>query len=518
MPVTSVPRRIVLVDAARKPSVAVLSSMSSHSRPTLGICTTWSITESDENPASSARPGDGAEAGRRLRRGAGPREPADLQSEAHRHGLLLLAPSGGRCVVERPGHDLDRAVGDAVDGVEPRRRASSTVAASERSWLVTTADGTASGRPGCGPGSRRSGVSTTTAWHGTPAARGERPVPRPHVGVEGGRVDDRQQPAGAGAWPRSGRGPRGRRASPAGRGGGGRRRPAGRRTTPPRPAANHEAAHVDLPDPAAPTSTTRHGSGSRIGHRAHTRAPPVHDRTMIFTTRCAGCDRPGATLCRTCRFALVSPRRPGDARACSSPRRSPAGSATSCSGSSTATGGRSPATSPGCSSTGSPASGQRVDVVTWAPTSAGAAASGGSTRPSSSPGRSPASSACRAGACSSAAAARRRRRGRPAPAGSAGRRSGPTRACPPARVLVVDDVVTTGATLHAAAAALRGRGRDRRRAWPPSRRRPAQRRPARSRSPERGTAPGAVQRWSRPGATASPCGDGSRTARLPTAD
>ena len=54
IPVTSGPRRIVVVDAARKPSVAVLSSMSSHSRPTLGICTKWSITESDENPASSA--------------------------------------------------------------------------------------------------------------------------------------------------------------------------------------------------------------------------------------------------------------------------------------------------------------------------------------------------------------------------------------------------------------------------------------------------------------------------------
>ena len=44
----------MLVDAARKPSVAVLSGMSSHSRPTVGICTTWSITEIDEKPASSA--------------------------------------------------------------------------------------------------------------------------------------------------------------------------------------------------------------------------------------------------------------------------------------------------------------------------------------------------------------------------------------------------------------------------------------------------------------------------------
>jgi len=27
---------------------------------------------------------------------------------------------------------------------------------------------------------------------------------------------------------------------------------------------------------------------------------------MIFTTRCAGCETPGAPICRTCRFALVS--------------------------------------------------------------------------------------------------------------------------------------------------------------------------------------------------------------------
>jgi predicted amidophosphoribosyltransferase len=35
--------------------------------------------------------------------------------------------------------------------------------------------------------------------------------------------------------------------------------------------------------------------------------------TMIFQTSCAGCDRPGAALCTTCRFALVgrcSPRAP----------------------------------------------------------------------------------------------------------------------------------------------------------------------------------------------------------------
>jgi ComF family protein len=28
---------------------------------------------------------------------------------------------------------------------------------------------------------------------------------------------------------------------------------------------------------------------------------------MIFETRCAGCDKPGATICTTCRFALLGP-------------------------------------------------------------------------------------------------------------------------------------------------------------------------------------------------------------------
>ena len=80
-------------------------------------------------------------------------------------------------------------------------------------------------------------------------------------------------------------------------------------------------------------------------------------------------------MCRTCRFALVSPRRSRrPARACSSRPRSPAACATCCSGSSTATGGRSPVTWPGCSSTGWRRPGERVDVVTWAPTSAAAPA------------------------------------------------------------------------------------------------------------------------------------------------
>ena len=39
----------------------------------------------------------------------------------------------------------------------------------------------------------------------------------------------------------------------------------------------------------------------------------MHDETMFFDTRCAGCDTPGHAICITCRFALVGqPPRPQD--------------------------------------------------------------------------------------------------------------------------------------------------------------------------------------------------------------
>ncbi|MEM1335294.1 MAG: ComF family protein, partial [Actinomycetota bacterium] len=34
---------------------------------------------------------------------------------------------------------------------------------------------------------------------------------------------------------------------------------------------------------------------------------------MLFETRCAGCDRPGAVICTTCRFALVGSMPPSSA-------------------------------------------------------------------------------------------------------------------------------------------------------------------------------------------------------------
>ena len=104
-------------------------------------------------------------------------------------------------------------------------------------------------------------------------------------------------------------------------------------------ADEHDEARIGQPD----------------GHRATLAHPPFMIAPMIFTTRCAGCDRRVRRCAAPCRFALLGPAAAGRRPACSSPRRSPAGSATSSSGSSTATGGRSPVTSPACSSTGSPA-------------------------------------------------------------------------------------------------------------------------------------------------------------------
>ena len=492
--------------------MAVLSSMSSHSRPTLGICTKWSITDSDENPASSAARAMVAEPRRRLRRAAGPREPADLQAEAHRHGSFLLAPGGGRCVVERSGHDLDGSVGDAVDGVEALvGRAASTVAASARSWLVTTADGTASGRARL-----RARVSPLrrvdhdgVARHA--GGRGQRPVPGPDAWRRGRSSRRPSAARGRGAWPTiSSRTSRASRVA--------RRSWRCAADDGPQVVGRHHGGRVEPRWP--PTSTcpirpcrrARRGT-DRAGGRppGHTRAPLVHDRTMIFTTRCAGCDTPGATLCRTCRFALVSPRRPatpGRARRRAvhrpGPRRAarvqvpqPAGDR------------RPPRRAARQPAGPAPAQrGRRRHV--GADQRPAPRASGGSTRPSSSPARSPGSSACRVAACSSAPAARRRRPGRPARRGSAGRRSGPTRGCRAARVLVVDDVVTTGATLHAAAAALRAAGAtDVVRAAVAATPSAAPIRPAGS--PERGDRSRRPSRWSSAGRDGVPCGDASRT-------
>ena len=64
--------------------------MSSHSGPTVGICTTWSITEMASKPASSAALADAPQVVGELRATAGPGEPAEVEGEAEGHGVLPL--------------------------------------------------------------------------------------------------------------------------------------------------------------------------------------------------------------------------------------------------------------------------------------------------------------------------------------------------------------------------------------------------------------------------------------------
>ena len=249
-----------------------------------------------------------------LRRPAGPGEPPDLQSEAHGHGILLLAAGGGgrgeagpparrRPVRPRPG---------GRRRTPRRRRSPSTAAAIARSWLVISADGTASGRARLRARHSRSGVSTSTAWHGTPAAPARLAEPVPDVAVERRGVDDREQAPGqplgddelehlegVGAGPqvvamasRPSPAGRPRTRSSAGEPAPGPRRLAGTRRA--RPARRGT-------DPGAGSS--RRGSGPAA---LRTVTPLHHDRAMLLTTCCAGCDTPGPPLCRTCRFALVA--------------------------------------------------------------------------------------------------------------------------------------------------------------------------------------------------------------------
>lgn len=175
---------------------------------------------------------------------------------------------------------------------------------------------------------------------------------------------------------------------------------------------------------------------------------------MIFTTRCAGCDTPGAPICRTCRFALVSRADAGGpdgvlvAAAFSGRvrdvllgfkyrnRRAVA------------------AHLAGLVVNRVAASGARVDVVTWAPTSA---------RRRRERGFDQAELIARRVARQLGLPCRRllervdddgpqTGRDRTARLAAPSFRAHPH--TPHARVLLVDDVVTTGATLRAAATAL----------------------------------------------------------------
>ena len=92
--------------------------------------------------------------------------------------------------------------------------------------------------------------------------------------------------------------------------------------------------------------------------------------SMILTTRCAGCERPGAPLCRTCRFALVA--RAEAVGAARRARRRPvhrAGARRAARVQVPQPPGRRPPPRRLVVNRVA-ASGRRVDVVTWAPTGA----------------------------------------------------------------------------------------------------------------------------------------------------
>jgi ComF family protein len=180
--------------------------------------------------------------------------------------------------------------------------------------------------------------------------------------------------------------------------------------------------------------------------------------SMIFATQCAGCDAPGVPLCRTCRFALVARTNPD----------APAGVLAAVPYS-----GRARQVLLGFKYRNRRAiaahlggllvnriarSGTRVDLVTWAPTSQPRRRSRGFDQ---------AELIARQVSRQLGVPCRRllEREGRGDPQTGLGREHrlhGPAfRAhprVPPSHVMVIDDVVTTGATLASAAAVLREAG------------------------------------------------------------
>ncbi len=151
------------------------------------------------------------------------------------------------------------------------------------------------------------------------------------------------------------------------------------------------------------------GRAPRRGGHGNCRTPLWYDWRMMFLTTCAGCNAPGDTLCRRCRFALVTahppclggPRGPcGERR--STARRPGRGARPQV----PATVGRRrasflprPAWSAGCCSEGDSRRGGGPGHLGAHEAAARAAERRASTRRRCSPGRSPRSSACRVGGC-----------------------------------------------------------------------------------------------------------------------
>ena len=98
--------------------------------------------------------------------------------------------------------------------------------------------------------------------------------------------------------------------------GGGNQRRRPRRLARPGDADEHHEARIGQAHGHGLTVAPRRAPDARPAHCAH---PSSMIGAMIFTTRCAGCDAPGAPICRTCRFALVSRADPAGPTACSSP-------------------------------------------------------------------------------------------------------------------------------------------------------------------------------------------------------
>ena len=253
--------------AARWASVVQLSSMSSHAGPICGIWRKWSITHSVSKPAASDR--------RAMSRS---RSPSSLGPPGQVNWGSCRSEAQARASRRRrPGSatDIDIVGGTSATRCSLTRTwwASNGRAARPGERSATRRAGGAAPRPGTRSGRARlrrrtsaAGVSNMTAMHGTPAsraaashrARRAASVPSVSTTVVSRRrsraVDD------VGRARRTRHATRARSCAPSPT----MARSASLDTT---CAERCVAAHVDLPDPAAPTRTTRHGDGSSTGPR-----------------------------------------------------------------------------------------------------------------------------------------------------------------------------------------------------------------------------------------------------------